>query len=172
MVPEKDMWFAIQVVPRHERKVETILQDREYGPFLPVCQTRRNWSDRVKVIEQPLFPGYIFCRSRASRLGNIRHMAGVVRIISFGGKPCPVSDSEIEALQRVVDSGRNICSSMYFATGERVRVITGPLVGIMGVITQIKKHSRLVISVEVILKSISVEIDVAEVEPLHQPAFS
>jgi len=169
---EKDLWFAVQVTPRHEKKVDVMLSQKDYGHFLPMSSVRRNWSDRVKEIEQPLFPGYVFCRSRSSLVGNLRRTPGIIRIISFGGKPCPIDDGEIEALQRVVESRRDICSFPYFTAGQRVQVVTGPLSGITGIISQVKKRNRLIIAVDLIQKAISVEIDGAEVVPLSCPAVA
>jgi transcription antitermination factor NusG len=163
---EKDLWFALQVIPRHERKVDAILQYQNYGHFLPMCRARRNWSDRIKIIEQPLFPGYVFVRSRSSNRGKICGIPGVVRIVSFGGRPCSVPDSQIEVLQRIGDAMRYICPAPYLAVGQKVQIVTGPLVGIIGIIGQLKKRGRLIVSVDLIMKSVAVEIDESEVAPL------
>jgi transcription antitermination factor NusG len=160
---ERQLWFALQVRPRHEKTVSTILAAKGYERFLPTCRLRRRWSDRIKVIEQPLFPGYVFCRSHTCLLGVARETPGITRIVSFGGRPYPLAEEEIEALQRVVESKREVCPVPYLKIGEKVQVITGPLTGIRGIITQLKKRERLIISVDLIMKSICVDIAHAEI---------
>jgi transcription antitermination factor NusG len=167
MLPiEKDSWFAVQVTPRHEKTVDAILQQQNYGHFLPMCRTRRKWSDRVKVIEQPLFPGYVFVRTQSCSVGKIHHMPGFIRIVSFGGRPCSVPDIQIEALQRIIDSERDICPIPYIAVGQKVQIVTGPLSGLTGIISRIKNRGKLIVSVDLIMRSIVVEIDGEEVAPL------
>jgi len=93
----------------------------------------------------------------------VRGSPGIIRIVSFGGRPHPVPDKEIEALQQIVRGGREYSAFPYFGAGQRVQVISGPLTGIVGIITEFKKRDRLVISLDVIMKSVSVEIDQLEV---------
>ena len=156
-------WFALQVLPRHEKSVDKTLEYRGYKHFLPTCRVRRRWSDRVRVVEEPLFPGYVFCRSQSNLMEIIRSSPGIIRIVAFGGRPHPVPDREIEALQQIVRGKREYSAVPYFRAGQKVQVISGPLTGISGIITQFKKRDRLVISLDVIMKSISVEIDGSEV---------
>lgn len=163
---EKDSWFAVQVTPRHEKRVDAILQQQNYGHFLPMRRTRRKWSDRVKVIEQPLFPGYVFVRAQSCSVGKIYRMPGFIRIVSFGGRPCSVPDIQIEALQRIIDSKRDICPIPYLAVGQKVQIVTGPLSGLTGIISHHRNCGRLVVSVDLIMRSIVVEIDGEEVAPL------
>jgi len=165
---DAESWFALQVTPRHELRVDAMLAWQGYGHFLPSAKMRHQWSDRIKVIEQPLFPGYVFCRSHESVLVKLaRSTPGVIRAVCFGGKPHPVADEEIASLQRIVRSERDVSSFPYSTIGQRVQIIAGPLTGITGVITEFKKRHRLVISLDIIMKSISVEIDQSEVLPIH-----
>lgn len=163
-------WFALQVVPRHEKSVDKILEYRGYSHFLPTCRVRRRWSDRVKIVEEPLFPGYVFCKSQRNLMEIIRGSPGIIRMVTFGGRPQPVPDREIEALQQIVRGQREYSAVSYFTMGQKVRVISGPLTGISGIITQFKKRDRLVISLDVIMKSVSVEIDESEVALLQAVA--
>jgi transcription antitermination factor NusG len=163
-----DSWFAVQVTPRHEKKVDVILGVRSYEHFLPIYLARRKWSDRVKIIEEPLFPGYVFVKTKRSGAGPLLALPGVIRIVSFGGTPCPIPDEEIDALRLICDSKRDVCSFSYLNTGQRVRVISGPLCGVTGIITNWKKHDRLIITIEPIMKSISIEVDGLEVLPIYQ----
>ncbi|HET8888313.1 MAG TPA: UpxY family transcription antiterminator [Candidatus Angelobacter sp.] len=156
-------WFALQVVPRHEKSVDKILEYIGCDHFLPTYRVRRRWSDRVSVVEEPLFHGYVFCRSQSNLMEIIRGSPGIIRIVAFGGKPHPVPDEEIEALQQIVRGKREYSALPYLNVGQKVRVISGPLTGISGTIMQFKNHDRLLISIDVIMKSISVEIDQSEV---------
>jgi transcription termination/antitermination protein NusG len=161
---QDESWFAIQVVPQHERKVASLLEYKSYQSFLPVYKSRRRWCDRVKMVERPVFPGYVFCRSKLNSIGKLWRSPGVIRVVSFGAKPCPIPDAEIKALQRMTASERDICIFPYLTIGEKVRITGGPLSGVTGIITHFKRHSRLVISVDLIMRSVSIEIDGSEVQ--------
>ena len=163
-------WFALQVVPKHEKSVDRILECKGYDHFLPTYYVRRKWSDRVKVVEEPLFPGYVFCKSQKNLMEIIRGFPGIIRIVAFGGKPHPVPDKEIEALQQIVRGKREYSAFPYLNAGQKVQVMSGPLAGISGTIMQFKNRDRLVISLDVIMKSVSVEIDQSEVALLQAAA--
>src|ERR1041385_1037560 len=160
---DAEPWFALQVVPRHEKSVDKILEYRGCKHFLPTYRVRRRWSDRVSIIEEPLFHGYVFCRSQSNLMEIIRGSPGIIRIVAFGGKPHAVPDKEIEALQHIVRGKREYSAFPYLNVGQKVRVISGPFTGISGIITRFKNHYRLVVSLDVIMKSVSVEIDQSEV---------
>jgi len=163
-------WFVLQVMPRHEKSVDKILEYRGCTHFLPTYRVRRRWSDRVRFVEQPLFPGYVFCRSQGNLMEVIRSAPGIICIVAFGGRPHPVPDKEIEALQKIVRGEREYCASPYLNMGRKVQVISGPLTGVSGTIMQFKNRDRLVISLDVIMKSVSVEIDQSEVAPVQAAA--
>lgn len=156
-------WFALQVVPRHEKSVDDMLEYRGYNHFLPTYRIRRRWSDRVRLVEQPLFPGYVFCRSKSNLMEVIRGSPGIIRIVAFGGRPHPVPDKEIEALQHIVQGKREYSAVPYWNVGQKVQVVSGPLAGICGAIMRFTNRDRLIISLDVIMKSVSVEIDQSEV---------
>jgi transcription antitermination factor NusG len=160
---DRGPWFALQVVPRHEKSVDKMLELRGYNHFLPTYRVRRRWSDRVRVVEEPLFPGYVFCSSQSNLMEIVRGSFGIIRIVAFGGRPHPVPDKEIEALLRIVHGQREYSSCSYLSVGQKVQVISGPLTGISGTITRFKQRDRLVLSLEVIMKSVSVDIDQSEV---------
>jgi len=150
--------------------VEKILGIRGYERLLPARAVSRRWSDRIKVIGQPLFPGYVFCKNQRSLMEVVRATPGIIRIVSFGGKPYAIAQEEIDALQRLVQSDRDASPVPYLRMGQKVKVITGPLAGITGMITQIKKRDRLVVSIDFIMRSVSVEIDQSELAPLPEAA--
>jgi transcription antitermination factor NusG len=167
LVLSEKSWFAVQVTPRHEKKIEVILGLRFHEHFLPKYQARRKWSDRVKTIEEPLFPGYVFVKIMRSVVGEVLAIPGVIRIVNFGGKPCPVPEEEIAAWQLVCHSNRDMCAFPYLNTGQRVQVVAGPLSGVTGIIMDWKKHDRLIVNIDLIMKSVSVEVDRMEVAPIY-----
>lgn len=163
---EEELWLALQVAPQHEKKVAVILEYKGFQQFYPTYKSKRRWSDRIKVLNLPLFPGYTFCRSSGSRGSDILATPGVNRIVSFGGKPCPVADEDIATLQAMARDGVDPRPFPYLAHGQRVRIIQqGALFGIVGILTQVKNRARLVVSVDMIAKSISIEIDHRDVVP-------
>lgn len=167
LVIGKKSWFAAQVTPRHEKKVEVILGLRFHEHFLPTYLARRKWSDRVKTIEEPLFPGYVFVKITRSVVGEVLAIPGVIRIVNFGGKPCPVPEEEIVALQLVCRSNRDMCAFPYLNAGQKVQVVAGPLSGVTGIIMNWKKQDRVIINIDLIMKSVAVEVDRMEVVPIY-----
>jgi transcription termination/antitermination protein NusG len=160
-------WFAVQVTPQHERKVALLLEYKGYEQFLPLYAVRRKWADRIKLIEQPLFPGYIFCRVNGPVVGLVRTTPGVVRIVGVGAQPVPVPDNEIDAIYRVLESRWDVCPyTARLEIGQKVLVKQGPLSGIVGKLLRIKGRNRLIICVDLIMKGISVDIDIADVSPI------
>jgi transcription antitermination factor NusG len=169
MVPiGTESWFAVQVSPKHEIKVATALNYKGYQQFVPTYLSRRCWSDRIRLIQKPLFSGYVFCRVHETTVGLVRTIPGVVRIIGFNGKPSPVPDAEIGALQKVVESGVTAYPfALHLKVGQRVEVSTGPLAGITGTLVQIRNRTHLVISVDLTMRAISVDMEAFEVRVLN-----
>jgi transcription antitermination factor NusG len=159
-------WFALQVVPNHERKVADILTYKGRTSFLPTYKKKQRWSDRTKITEFPLFPGYVFCQLSHSVARDVLSTPGVNRIVGFGGKPYPIADEEIIALQKTLRSGLQPRPEPYLKIGRKVQIVEGPLAGITGILTGYMNQGRLVISVDMIMQSISVEIDVSVVVPV------
>ncbi len=164
--PEHSNWFAVQVVPQHEHKVATQLRYKGQEEFLPLTAAHHQWSDRRKLVSRPLFPGYVFCRAKRSSFGTILSTPGVHKIVSFGGTAYPIPEIEIQSLQQALGSGREVCVTAHLTVGQRVQVSRGPLSGITGIVMRQKNRERLVISVELIMKSVSVEIAPSELIPL------
>ncbi|WP_263369205.1 transcription termination/antitermination protein NusG [Edaphobacter dinghuensis] len=171
MIPvEQVRWFAVQVMPRHEARVALLLDHKGVEQFLPKIVIRRQWSDRIKVIEQPLFPAYVFCRTKRSLFSTVLNTPGVHKIVSFGEVAYPIPDHEISAIQRMLSVGRDPEPVPYLTVGQKVIIVSGPLKGITGIVSRPKNHCRLIISVEAILRSISIEVSSAEVAPFEQIA--
>lgn len=153
-------WFALTVKPRHEKVAAQDLRSKGLEDFLPLYHARRCWSDRVKSVELPLFPGYLFCRfeSYKDRL-KVLSTTSVISIISFGEELAPVEEAEIAAIQSLLRSGLPVEPWPFLRVGEPVRVESGPLTGLQGILSREKNVSRVVINVELLQRSVAVEID-------------
>ena len=161
-----DAWFVIQVAPRSEGRVASMLEYRGYQPFAPTCLLRKRWSDRTKTLEQPLFPGYVFVRTPGAAVsGLVCSTPGVVRILSFGGRPCPVPDFEIDAVRRCMLLGEPR-PTPFLNVGQKVEIREGPFAGIAGTIRQIKNRDCLIVSVQLTSQSIYVDVDEFQIRPV------
>lgn len=164
-----ESWFAVQVAPRHEKKVASILSYKGYEQFVPTYESRRIWTDRSKMIELPLFPGYVFCKiTHKAVTGLVIATPGVVRVVGFSGRPYPIPDHEIDAIRKF-SSFPHVSPVPYLKVGQKVRINSGPLSGITGILAQIKNRHRVVVSVDLIMKSIAVDVDVADVHAVSEP---
>jgi transcription antitermination factor NusG len=159
-------WFALQTRYRSENSVATQLRGKGYEPFLPVYKSRRRWSDRVKELELPLFPGYLFCRFNSLDRLPILVTPGVLQIVGTGKTPMPVDDAEIAAIQITIQSGVAREPWPFPQVGQRVRVEYGPLHGLEGILLSFKGRHRLVLSVTLLQRSVAVEIDESWARPI------
>jgi transcription antitermination factor NusG len=159
-------WHAIRVRSRFEYTTASILRDKGYEQFLPLYRSRRRWSDRVKEIDMPLFPGYIFCRFDTSSPIGVLTTPGVVHIVSAGKNPLPVDVHEITALQEICRSGLPLQPWPYLEAGRRVSIERGPLAGTEGVVIEMKGRYRLVVSISMLQRSVAAEIDRDWIRPL------
>lgn len=152
-------WFALSVRTRHEAYVAEFLQGKGYEWFLPLYKCRKRWSDRIKEVEAPLFPGYLFCRFDAQDRLPILKTPGVMQIIGCNRCPIPVDEAEINAVQRLVASGVEHGPWPFLHAGDAVEIQSGPLRGIQGVLIGFKGNYRLIVSVSLLQRSVAVEID-------------
>jgi len=165
-------WFALSVKPQHERSVAEQLKGRMLESYAPTYSVKRYWSDRVKIVDRPLFTGYVFCRFRFDDRYKVLTLPSVTSVVGFGGKPCPVSDGEITSVKEMVDSGLPVLPWDYVAVGQRVTIRRGRLAGLEGVLARDKTVDRVVINVEMLGRGVAVEIDRDAIGPLCQrPAF-
>jgi len=151
-------WYALSVAPRKEKIIAHTLRTKGFEDFLPLYSSSRQWSDRIKKLERPLFPGYVFCRFDPQARGPIVMTPGVMAIVGFGKLPEPIPDSEISALQTVCRVGLDAIPYPNPKVGSRVRMLEGPLKGLEGILVEDKK-TRLILSVTLLQRSVAVEID-------------
>lgn len=159
-------WFALTVAPRKEKTTAQLLRAAGLEDFLPLYTSKRRWSDRIKQIENPLFPGYVFCRFDPKVRRAVLKTPGVVSIVSFGRNPEPVDEAEIAALQAVCRSGLAATPWPRPKVGSKVRLQEGPLKGLEGILVEDKK-TRLVLSLTLLQRSVAVEIDQAWIGPVR-----
>jgi transcriptional antiterminator NusG len=162
-----DAWFAAQVAPRSEKRVASMLEYKGYQHFAPTYLSQKKWSDRIKVQEEPLFPGYVFVRISGPTLGGLLcSTPGVIRILSFGGRPVPISEYELDTVRKLTLRGRPLPTT-HVHSGEKVQIRDGPFAGIVGIVRHISNRDCLVFSVELISQSIYVEVDQFQIGPVE-----
>ena len=159
-------WFALQVRGRYEDTIATNLAGKGYECFHPVHKCRRRWSDRFKEVEQPLFPGYIFCRLNVIYRLPILTTPGVISIVGVAKIPVPVDETEIAAIRLAVNSGLPSGPWPFLQIGRKVRIDYGPLCGLEGILIDFKGATRLILSVTLLQRSVAVELENAWVTPL------
>ena len=151
-------WFVFRVRPRHEKTVALQLVEKGQECLLPLMREKRTWGKRVTVVELPLFPGYVFCRSERFRLLPILQTPGVIDVLRAGNSPIPVASEEIEALQRAIDANARLEPCPYFTVGQQVKILDGPLAGITGAIVEVRNSKCLVLSITLLQRSVRVQI--------------
>jgi transcription antitermination factor NusG len=160
-------WFALQVRSQHEKGIAEFLGGKGYESFLPLHKCRKRWSDRVKEVELPLFPGYLFCRFNPLDRLPILKTPGVIQIVGYNRQPVAIEEFEIEAIQTLVASGMPNHPWPFLQAGERVRIESGSLRGVEGILTEFRGSHRLIVSITLLQRSVAVEIDSALVTPLR-----
>ena len=163
-VPARN-WYAVSVCPRHEKVVTHHLETSGLPCLLPVYRSVRRWKDRRKELDMVLFPGYVFVNLDLRHRLNVLKAPGVQRFVTFQGNPAPVQNSELQPFVIGFASGLRVEPHPYLRRGRRVRVVRGPLAGTEGILIRRKDRYRLVLSVDLIMRSVTVEVDEAEIEP-------
>jgi transcriptional antiterminator NusG len=152
-------WFAIQVRPNAEHATLAALQSKEYEAYLPTYRCKRQWSDRVRTLNLPLFAGYLFCRFNSAIQTSIISTPGVLRILGLGSTPLPVDDSEIISLRAIVAADNvHFYPWPKLEVGSNVCIRAGPLRGVVGTLRLIKDQQTLIVSVPLLQRSVAVEI--------------
>ena len=160
-------WFALRVRTRYENSVAALLGSQSYERFLPLYKCRRRWSDRIKEIETPLFPGYLFCRFNPQDRRPILLTPGVMQIVGTSKGPIPIEDAEVAAIQTIIESGLPSHPWPFLQVGKRVRVDYGALRGVEGILSKFKGRHRIVVSVSLLPSSVALEIDSAWVSSIN-----
>jgi transcription termination/antitermination protein NusG len=170
-VPVTDPWFAIRTRSNHEKAACANLGLKDFQTFLPVCRVRNRWVDRFRVVEIPLFRGYVFARFERSLQNAVLSTPGVLQIVGHGGYAEPVLDCEISALQRAVAINAEFQECDFFTKGNRAAIISGPMAGVEGTVVSLKHKSCLILSISLLQRSVSLEIDASVVRIEPEPFF-
>lgn len=164
---EEEPWLAVRTRSNFEKLTAAELEKKSIEVFLPLRRVTRRWSDRRKLIDEPLFRSYVFLRAPEEDRLRVMRTTGVVRFVGTSTRyPWQVGQKEMEALRRFVDERLLIDPYPYLKAGQRVYVRSGPLAGIEGFIVRKNSKCRLIVSVEMMMQSVSVEVDESTVEPL------
>jgi len=157
-------WYALQVRARHEKNIEKILTYKGYSCFVPVYESARRWGGRDRTISLPLFASYVFCRFNVHDRLPVLITPGVMSVVGFGDGPVPVDEGQMTSLITVIEKRASCAPHPYLRMGERARIVAGPLTGVEGILVRSKQRSRLILSVELLHRSVAVEVDETWIE--------
>jgi transcription antitermination factor NusG len=160
-------WYAVYTRANHENQVSKQLLLRSVEHFLPSYDSVRCWKDRKVRLQLPLFPGYVFVRIPLFDQMHVLQVPGVVRLVGFNAGPTELPEEEIDAMRNGLRGGVCAQPHPYLVVGRRVRVVCGPLAGLKGIVLKKKNSTRVVITLEVIMRSVAVEVDPADLQPIQ-----
>jgi transcription antitermination factor NusG len=160
-------WYALYTRHQHEKTVAHLLTGKGFETFLPLYTAFHRWKNGVQQLSLPLFPGYVFLQSPVERWLPVLTTPGIHSIVGFGGTPAMIPRSEIEAIRRVIESPVNAEPHPFIKCGDRARIIAGPLQGLEGVLLRKKNQWKFLLSVEMLERSVAVEVDALMVERVY-----
>ncbi len=160
-------WYATYTRSRHEKSVADQLQQRSVECFLPLYEAKRKWKNGTFKVQFPLFPGYLFVHIPLQQRLKVLQVPGVVSLVGFNGLPAPLPQAEIEMIRCALQKGIAAEPHPYLKVGTRVRIISGPMEGLEGILLRKKGKPRVVVSVDLIMRSVAIDIDAAQVEPVR-----
>jgi transcription antitermination factor NusG len=152
-------WYALRIRSRFEKCAAKHLRDKGYEEYLPLSRSTRRWSDRMKTVANPLFPGYLFCKFDIQDRFPILVVPGVLSIVGIGKAPATIPESQISSLQQAITSGLQCRPWPFLQVGQSVSVERGPLAGLKGIVIEDKSNLRLVLSLPLLQRAVAVEMD-------------
>jgi transcription antitermination factor NusG len=161
----ENQWFALHIKSNLEKIAASNLESKGLTVYSPTFRVRKRWSDRMKEIDTPLFPGYVFCRFDPNDRLPVLTTHGVLNIVGIGGTPEAVTTDEILNVQKMVQGGRG-GPWPFVQTGQRVLIERGPLAGTEGILIQTKDEYRIVVSINLLQRSVAAEIDIEMARPV------
>ena len=162
-------WFAIYVQAKHEKVVASMLKTKGLDTCLPLTKTVRKWSDRHQEVEEPIFPGYVFCEFNSEFRTPVLRTAGVVQILGAGKRVLPLETSELDALKALERTKAPVEPWPFINKGQWVCVEKGPLAGLTGVVAECKSGLRVVVSIGLLQRSVAVEVNRSQIRPTNAP---
>jgi transcription antitermination factor NusG len=157
-------WYAVYTKFQHEKSAAALLERKAFEVFLPVYRTVHRWKDRNQLVVLPLFPCYVFLRAPVDRKLDVLQTAGVRWFVQNAGYACPVPEAEIEAMRKLCSAGTRLQPHPFLKQGDFVRVRSGPLAGTEGFFLRVKNQNRVVVSIELLQKSVAVEVDFSDLD--------
>lgn len=165
-------WFACYTRARHEKQVELLLQQRGFESYLPLVPQMRQWKDRKKLVEFPLFPSYVFGRFTLKELHGVLTTPGVSTIVRANGYPTPIPERDIENVRRfataISETGIEPEQRPFLAEGQWVKVLDGPFEGIEGIVIEQRGRKRVLVGVEAIGQGLEIDIDTRLLKPIRR----
>jgi transcription antitermination factor NusG len=162
-------WYAAYTCANHEKRVTEQLKRRSVDCFLPLYESVRRWKDRRVRLQLPLFPGYVFVWLALRDRLQVLDIPSVVRLVGFDGHPTPLPVEDIETIRTCLGRRHPMQPHRYVQRGQRVRVLSGPLEGLTGIVVRQKNSTCFVISLELLMRSVAVEIDISDFDPQAAP---
>jgi transcription antitermination factor NusG len=162
--PSELHWYAAYTCAQHEKSVARQLEVRSIECFLPLYEKVSHWKDRRVKVQFPLFAGYVFVRLSLEDKLRALQIPGMVRLVGFNGRPTPLPDVELQVLRNGLSASLNAEPCPYVQVGYRVRILSGPLAGLEGTLLKKKSGLRFVVSLHLIQRSVSVEVQSADLE--------
>jgi len=159
-------WYAAYTRSRHEKVVAETLEKRTVEHFLPLYETVRKWKNGRFKVQLPLFPGYLFVHIALRDRLRVLQVPGVVRLVGFNGVPAALPQADVEIIRSALRKGIEAEPHPYLRVGQRVRIISGPMEGLQGILLRRRGRPRVVVSVDLIMRSVALDIDAAQVEPV------
>lgn len=152
-------WFALRTRSNFEKKSATVLEGKGFEQFLPTYKMRSYWSDRVKWVDRPLFPGYVFCRFDPGNWLPVLQTPGVIDIVRLGSEPAAVEEGEIASLRSLLKTSTGLYPHMFLHAGQKVLIKHGPLAGVEGVVESLGKGYRIVVTISLLQRSVAAEVE-------------
>ncbi len=169
-IQNQQLWYAGYTSSRHEKRVAEHLDQRGVEYFLPLYETIHRWNNGRHRVQLPLFPGYIFVRIALHERLRVLEVPGFVRLVGFSSLPHPLPEADINGMKEALNKGVLAEPYPYLTVGTRVEVRNGPLQGMTGILLRRQNKCRIVISVDLIMRSMAVEVDAADVAPIRNSA--
>ena len=170
-VGSQTLWYAGYTSSRHEKRVAEHFAQRGVEHFLPLYETIHRWNNGRHRIQLPLFPGYIFVHIALQDRLRVIEVPGFVRLVGFNSLPCPLPEADINRMKDALNKGVLAEPYPYLTVGTRVEIRNGPMQGMTGILLRRQNKCRVVISVDLIMRSMAVEVEAADVVPIRKSAF-
>jgi len=167
---EPQFWYAAYTASRHEKTVAEHLRQRDVECFLPLYESVRRWNNGRHLVQLPLFPGYVFVRMAMRDKLRVLQVPGLAQLVSFQGAPAALPEAEIETLRTALQSGVTAQPYRYLNVGSKVEISRGPLQGMRGILLRHQGQFRVILSVEMIMRSMVIEVDALDIVALDRKA--